>query len=72
MDRNRVDVVVESYWLQYSSPEGASGEGRRQTFLAARQLGADSTETEVRNKQIGGGGRLGGLPRSGGKAGDTF
>ena len=51
-DRNRVNVVVESGLLHYSPPEGVSVEGRRQTFLAARQLGADSNKEEGRNEQI--------------------
>ena len=52
VDRNRVDVVVESGLLHYSPPEGLLVEGQRQTFLAAGQLGADSDEMEGRNKQI--------------------
>ena len=52
VDRNRVDVVVESGPLHYSPPEGALVKGWRQTFLAARQLGADSDKEEGRNKQI--------------------
>ena len=53
VDRNRVDVVIESGQLHYSPPpEGASVEGRRQTFLAARQLGADSDDEEGKNEQI--------------------
>ena len=36
MDRNRVDIVIELYSLQYSLPEGALGEGWRRSFLAAR------------------------------------
>ena len=47
-----VDVIVESGPLHYSPPEGASVEGRRQTFLVARQLGADSDREEGRNAQI--------------------
>ena len=52
VDRNRVDVVVESGPLHYSPPEGASVEGQRRTFLAARQLRADSDEEDGRNEQI--------------------
>ena len=39
VERNRVDVIMESGPLHCSPPEGAWVEGRRQTFLAARQLG---------------------------------
>ena len=43
---------MESGPLHYSPPEGASVEGRRRTFLVARQLGADSDGEEGRNAQI--------------------
>ena len=53
VDRNRVDVVVESGPLHYSPPpEGALVQGRRRTFLAARHLEADSDKMEGRNEQI--------------------
>ena len=43
---------MESGLLHYSPPEGALVEGRRRTFLVARQLGADSDREEGRNAQI--------------------
>ena len=49
---NRVDVIVE-YPVHYSTPPRRGvGKGLRQTLFAARQLGADSDETEVRNQQL--------------------
>ena len=52
VERNRVDVIVESGPLHCSPPEGVSVEGRRQNFLAARQLGVESDVEEGRNEQI--------------------
>ena len=50
-DRKRVDVVKYGP-LHYSPPEGASVEGRRRTFLAARQVGVNADKAEGRNEQI--------------------
>ena len=52
MDRNLLDVVIEILSSTILPPEEASKEERRLTFLAARQLEADSNKTEGRNQQI--------------------
>ena len=52
VDRNRVDFIIESGWLHYSLPEGASVEGQRRTFFSVHNFVWSTIQLRERRNRI--------------------